>query len=91
MELKQYLDERFEAFDKKFEKVATKDDLAEQTIILKAYTDEQTQILVGIINRTIAEPMENRFAELKDYKTVQDKVTLLETDMRKIKSASQMS
>lgn len=93
-ELKQYLDQRFEAFenkfdafDKQFEQVATKDDLAQQTTTLKAYANEQTEKLAAIINNTIAEPMEQHFAELKDYKTVQEKVTTLETDMRKIKSA----
>lgn len=94
-ELKQYLDERFSAINEQFANVVTKDNLSqqltEQTETLKAYADEQTEILVGVINRTIAEPMEKRFAELKDYKTVQEKVSSLESDMRKIKSALQLS
>ena len=94
-ELKAYLDERFEAFDNKLATFATKDDLtqqlAEQTATLKAYADEQTEKLAAIIATTIAEPMEQGFAELKDYKTVQEKVLTLETDMQKIKTVLQLS
>jgi hypothetical protein len=94
-ELKQYLDSRFETFDKKFETVATKNDLAQQLAVqtetLKAYADEQTEKLAVIINNTVVEPMEDYFAELKDHKSVQEKVATLETDMRKIKSALQLS
>jgi uncharacterized protein YicC (UPF0701 family) len=89
-ELKQYLDSRFETFDKKFETVATKDDLAQQLAVqtetLKAYADEQTEKLAAIINTTIAEPMEQNFSELKDYKTVKEEVSILKSDVKEIKT-----
>lgn len=88
IELKQYLDEKFQT-------VITKDDLvqelARQTETLKAYADEQTEKLAVIINSTIVEPMEKNFSELKDYKTVREEVLTLKADMQKIKSALQLS
>lgn len=81
-ELKQYLDEKFEA-------VAA--DITQQTATLKAYADEQTEKLAGIIAKTIAEPMEKQFAELKDYKTVREDVFNLKTDIQKIKAALQLN
>lgn len=101
IELKRYLDQRFETFDKKFEtfdskfetfdkkleNVATKDDLAKQTDMFKAYADEQTEKLAAIIATTIAAPMEQNFSQLKDYKTVRDEVSILKSDVQKIKTA----
>lgn len=93
-ELKTYLDEEFAGVNKRFEAVVTRDELTrqlvEQTETLKAYADEQTEKLAAIIATTIAEPMEKGFAELRDYKTVQEKVLTLEADMRKIKTALQI-
>lgn len=83
-ELKQYLDEQFKS-------VTTKEDLAQQTTTLKAYADEQTEKLAVIIANTIVKPMEKNFAELKDHKTVQEKVMTLEADMQKIKAALQLN
>ena len=84
IELKRYLDEKFQT-------VVTKDDLtrqlAAQTETLKAYADEQTEKLAAIINKTIAEPMEQNFSELKDYKTVREEVSTLKSDVQKIKTA----
>jgi len=94
-ELKQYLDERFSAINEQFANVVTKDNLtqqlSEQTATLRVYADEQTEKLAVIIKETIVEPMETHFSELKDYKTVQEKVLTLESDMRKIKSALQLN
>lgn len=84
IELKQYL-------DKQFKTVATKEDLAQQTEILKAYADEQTEKLAVIINSTIVEPMEKNFSELKDYKTVREEMLTLKADMQKIKTALQLN
>ncbi len=83
-ELKNYLDKQFEA-------VASKDDLAQQTEILKRYADEQTEKLAVIIAATIAEPMEQKFSELKDYKTVREEVSALKSDVQKIKTALQLN
>lgn len=98
IELKNYLDERFETFDiklgtfdKKLENVATKDDLRQQTETLKAYADEQTEKLAAIINTTIAEPMEQNFSELKDYKTVREEVSILKSGVKEIKTALQLN
>lgn len=94
-ELKAYLDEQFAGINTRFETVATKDEitrqLAEQTETLKAYADEQTEKLAAIINTTIAEPMEQNFSELKDYKTVREEVSVLKADVREIKSALQLN
>lgn len=101
-ELKQYLDEKFTSIDKRFETVnqqfqtvVTKDELtqqlAEQTETLKAYADEQTEKLAVIIKNTIVEPMEENFSELKDYKAVREEVSVLKTDMQRIKTALQLS
>lgn len=88
IELKQYLDEKFQT-------VVTKDDLAQQltgqTETLKAYADEQTEKLAATINQTIVEPMEKNFSELKDYKAVREQVHTLEADIRKIKTALHLS
>lgn len=74
-----------EYFDKALANLATKDDLSSQTRELKAYTDEQTEHLVGVINETIAEPMESHFAELKDYLKVKEDVQTLKREMQQIK------
>lgn len=85
------VDHQFSALDKQLETVVTKNDLQQQldgqTATLKDYADEQTEKLAAIIATTIAEPMEKHFSDLKDYKTVQEKVTTLEADMQKIKTA----
>lgn len=81
-ELKRYLDEQFNA-------VAKKDDLEKQSKNLKAYVNEQTEKLASIIATTIAEPMEKNFSELKDFKSVQEDVLTLKTEMQKIKSVLQ--
>lgn len=95
IELKQYLDEQFKT-------LVTKDDLTEQisavkthadeqTEILKAYADKQTEKLVAIIAKTIAEPMEKNFAELKDYKAVREEVFTLKAELQKIKTALRLN
>jgi hypothetical protein len=88
IELKQYLDKRFET-------LVTNDNLAKQltrqTETLKAYTHKQTEKLAAIIATTIAEPMERNFSELKDYKTVREEVSTLKAEMQKIKTALQLN
>jgi len=78
IELKQYLDSQFKT-------LATKDNLRQQTEILKSYANKQTEKLASIIVKTIAEPMEKNFSELKDYKTVREEVLTLKAEMQKIK------
>lgn len=102
IELKQYLDSQFASINKrfetvatKFETVATKDELTrqltQQTETLKIYADEQTEKLAAIIATTIADPMEQNFSELKDYRTVREEVLTLKSDVQKIKTALQLS
>jgi succinate dehydrogenase/fumarate reductase flavoprotein subunit len=80
-----------EYLDKALSSLATKDDLASQTKELKAYADEQTGHLVGVINETIAEPMERHFAELKDYVKTKEDVQTLKREMQRIKEALHLS
>ncbi len=84
IELKQYLDEQFRT-------IVTKADLETQSKNLKAYADEQTEKLALIIATTIAEPIEKNFSELKDFKTIQEEVLVLKTDIEKIKTALQLT
>jgi hypothetical protein len=75
MELTQeYLDSKFKAIDDQFSKVHT-------------HIDDQTEQLARIIENTIATPMEQQFADLKDYLEVREDVQALKVDMQKIKEA----
>jgi hypothetical protein len=79
MELTQeYLDNKFKAIDDQFSKLHT-------------HIDDQTEQLARIIETTIATPMEQRFAELKDYLEVREDVQALKVDMQRIKAALHIS
>lgn len=80
-----------EYFDNIIKSVATKADIEAQTKELKAFAGEQTADLARIIATTVAEPMEQHFAELKDYLEVRGDVQALKADMQRIKAALHIS
>ena len=53
--------------------------------------DDQTEQLARIIADTVAAPMEQHFADLKDYLEVREDVQALKVDMQRIKAALHIS
>jgi hypothetical protein len=49
--------------------------------------DDQTEQVARIIADTVATPMEQHFADLRDYLGVREDVQMLKVDMQKIKEA----
>ncbi|HEX8459229.1 MAG TPA: hypothetical protein VF656_18190 [Pyrinomonadaceae bacterium] len=74
-----------EYLDNALSKLASKDDL--KPLATKIDVEGAVNHLVGVINETIAEPMERHFAEVKDAIDVRTEVEMLKLDMRKIKEA----
>ncbi|MDQ3817617.1 MAG: hypothetical protein M3362_08000 [Acidobacteriota bacterium] len=74
------LKQEFEKINERLDSLPTKTDLK-----------NEINDLVGIINETIAEPMEQRFAEIKDTLRVRAEVEALKVDMQKIKAALHLS
>ena len=50
-------------------------ELQKQSKELKAYSEEQTEILAQIIANTIVEPMERHFAKFKDRHIIRNSMT----------------
>lgn len=69
----------FEKLDDRIDNLPTKTDL-----------NNAVNHLVGVINDTIAVPMERHFAEVKDNLDVRAEVEALKSDMQKIKAALQL-
>jgi DNA primase large subunit len=78
-------------FDEQIKKLASKEDLGEQTKELKAFAREQTEELARIISKSIVEPMEKEFAALEKKLDVKPRVEKLEKDMVAIKTALHLS
>jgi len=78
-----------EYFDQQLKNLATKNDLKD--LATKSDVESAVTELAGVINKTIAEPMEKGFAELRDYKTVKEEVNELKADIVKIKHALHLS
>jgi uncharacterized protein YlxW (UPF0749 family) len=78
-----------EYFDQKLKTVATKDDLKQ----LATKDDIQAAVteLASMINETVAEPMEQHFAELKDHEQLRDDVQTLKREIQQIKTALHLS
>ena len=78
-----------EYFDQQLKKLITKDDfyaaLETQTDALKNYTDKQTEALARMVAETIAEPMEQHFAELKDLLHIKETVERHEREIARLK------
>ena len=72
----QELKHEFEKLNRRLDILPTKTDL-----------DGAVSHLVGVINETIAEPMERHFAETKDTINVRAEVDSLKADMKRIKAA----
>ena len=53
--------------------------------------DSQTEQLARIIADTVATPMEQHFADLKDYLEVREDVQMLKVEMQRIKEALHIS
>jgi hypothetical protein len=53
--------------------------------------DDQTEQLARIIADTVATPMEQHFADLKDYLEVREEVQMLKVDIQRIKEALHIS
>jgi hypothetical protein len=53
--------------------------------------DGQTEQLARTIADTVATPMEQHFADLKDYLEVREEVQMLKVDMQRIKEALHIS
>lgn len=53
--------------------------------------DDQTEQLARIIADTVATPMEQHFADLKDYLEVREDVQTLKVEMQRIKEALHLS
>ena len=49
--------------------------------------NDQTEHLAQLIENTVATPMEQHFADLKDYSEVRKEVHTLKVEMQKIKEA----
>jgi hypothetical protein len=58
---------------------------------LSKKNDDQTEQLARIIADTVATPMEQHFADLKDYLEVREDVQMLKVEMQKIKEALHIS
>lgn len=92
MELtKQYFDEQLGRLNQRFDDVATKKDLQEQTKELKQFAEEQTDALARIIATTVAEPMQRHFEKLDKELDVYAEVKQLKADMERIKEALHLS
>ena len=74
-----------EYLNKALSNLATKDDL--KPLATKADIEGAVNHLAGVINETIAEPMEKHFEELKDYLKVKEDVQTLKREMQRIKEA----
>jgi hypothetical protein len=74
-----------EYLDKALSNLATKDDL--KPLATKSDVEGAVEHLVGVINETIAEPMERHFAEMKDYLKTKEEVEILKREMQRIKEA----
>jgi hypothetical protein len=70
-----------------FIKLNNRFETIEQKMATKADVKGGIEELARTIAKTVAEPMERHFAELKDYKAVREQVSALEADMQKIKQA----
>jgi hypothetical protein len=97
---KEYIDAKLIYFATKNDLVnfATKSDIQSLEVNLKSYTDtkvaelkehseQETAKLIGIINETIAIPLQEHLEETSDYPQIRTEVKALNNDVRKIKSA----
>lgn len=81
---KEYFDQKFKQSDERFEKLMT---FLQENMATKADLREAVEELARLTAETVANPMEQHFAEVKAELAMHQRVRQLETDMRKIKEA----
>jgi hypothetical protein len=78
---KEYFDQQFKkvAIKDDLKRLAAKEDLTQQTVELKAYTDEKVDKLAGMVAR--------RFDELERRLDVKEEVEKLKVQMKQVRDA----